>query len=66
MRETQGGQDYDSAWGKRMRGEGLYADLIAQRFEVAMKRLGLAKTLEPLRTDLFAVPRAPDAQLSLF
>ncbi|MCA8880898.1 MAG: PA0069 family radical SAM protein [Rhodobacteraceae bacterium] len=63
VRETQGGRIYDPRFGKRMRGEGAHATLIARRFEVAMARLGLARDLPPLRNDLF---RVPQAQLSLF
>ncbi len=65
VREMHGGEDYSAEWGKRMRGEGTYAALIARRFEVAVRRLGLAKDLPPLRTDLFAVP-GRGRQLSLF
>ena len=63
VRETQGGRVYDPRFGKRMRGEGAHASLIARRFEVAMARLGLARDLPALRCDLFRPPRA---QLSLF
>ena len=48
-----------------MRGEGNYAKLIARRYEVAVKRLGLAQEQPALRTDLFAVP-GRGRQLSLF
>ncbi len=65
VREMHGGRDYDAEWGKRMRGEGHYAKLIARRYEVAAKRLGLVLKLPPLRTDLFAVPGRA-SQLSLF
>ncbi|WP_426087122.1 PA0069 family radical SAM protein [Janthinobacterium sp. PSPC1-1] len=41
VREMRGGKDYDSAFGMRMRGEGVWADLIRQRFEKAVHRLGL-------------------------
>ena len=66
VREVHGGRDYDPAWGRRMRGEGLWARLIAQRFDKAVARLGLATTLPPLRCDLFEVPLARGGQLSLF
>ena len=66
VRETHGGKDYDPEWGKRMTGEGTYAELIMQRYKVTAARLGLAKDLPPLRTDLFAVPPKPGDQLSLF
>jgi DNA repair photolyase len=66
VRETHGGQDYDPAWGKRMTGEGRYAELLGQRFRVTASRLGLRRTLPDLRTDLFRVPARPGDQLSLF
>ncbi len=66
LREMRGGKDYDAEWGKRMRGAGLHADLIARRFQVAVARLGLDQTRPALRTDLFAPPPRPGDQLSLF
>lgn len=65
VRELHGGKDYDPEWGKRMRGEGLWADLMAQRFKTATRRLGLDAPSPPLRTDLFAVPPKSGDQLSL-
>jgi DNA repair photolyase len=53
-------------WGKRMTGEGAFADLMRHRFAVAVKRLGLTTDLPPLRTDLFRVPPRAGDQLSLF
>ena len=41
IREMRGGKDYDSNFATRMRGSGLWADLIAQRFHKACARLGL-------------------------
>lgn len=49
-----------------MRGEGLHAALIAQRFDLAARRLRLDGPLPPLRRDLFRVPPRPGDQLSLF
>jgi DNA repair photolyase len=66
VRELHGGQDYDPAFGKRMRGEGLWADLMARRFRVAVDRLGLSVKLPPLRCDLFVPPARAGDQLSLF
>ncbi|TLX62507.1 radical SAM protein, partial [Stutzerimonas nosocomialis] len=40
VRQSRGGKDYDSRFGTRMRGEGHFAELIAQRFRLACKRLG--------------------------
>lgn len=40
INQLRGGKDYSSEFGKRMRGEGAYADLLANRFKLASKRLG--------------------------
>jgi hypothetical protein len=49
-----------------MRGEGAHAELISHRFKLAVRRLGLAEDLPPLRTDLFRVPPERGDQLELF
>ncbi|MDB5980321.1 MAG: radical family protein [Pseudomonas sp.] len=41
VRQVRGGEVYDSRFGVRMRGEGPFADLLARRYAVAAKRLGL-------------------------
>ncbi|OXJ02378.1 MULTISPECIES: PA0069 family radical SAM protein [Burkholderia] len=41
VRDMRGGKDYDSDFSKRMKGEGIWADLLRQRFRQAVKRLGL-------------------------
>ena len=41
VRDMRGGKDYDSDFSKRMKGEGLWADMLKQRFHNATKRLGL-------------------------
>ena len=66
LREMHGGQLYDAQWHHRMRGEGHYAELVAARFNIAIKRLGLAKTAHPMRTDLFRAPILAGTQMSLF
>jgi DNA repair photolyase len=66
VRELHGGRDYDPQFGHRMRGEGVWADLIAQRFVVAAKRLGLDAPQPKLRSDLFARPAKAGDQLALF
>ncbi|SDC12422.1 PA0069 family radical SAM protein [Ruegeria marina] len=66
LREMHGGRDYDPRWGHRMRGEGQYAEMMAQRFRTACKRLGLAQQAPALRCDLFRVPAQAGDQLSLF
>lgn len=44
IRDMRGGKDYDADFASRMRGEGLWADMIRQRFEKAIARLGLNKS----------------------
>ena len=66
LREMHGGKDYDARWGRRMRGEGPYAEMVAQRFRAAARRLGLDRQTAALRCDLFAVPGRAGDQLSLF
>lgn len=66
LREAHGGREYRADWGRRMRGEGAYARLMARRFDVALRRLGLKPELPELRTDLFRVPERRGDQMSLF
>jgi DNA repair photolyase len=41
IRQSRGGELYDSTFGERMKGEGVFAQLIARRFAAAVKRAGL-------------------------
>jgi DNA repair photolyase len=74
VRQTRGGQTYDSRFGQRQTGSGPYAEMLARRFAVAVKRLGLDRTMQGhtgvsgLRTELFSVPHRPGEaqQLALF
>ncbi len=66
MQAMRGGKDYDARWGLRQRGEGPYADAIAARMALAVKRHGLEIGSVRLRTDLFRAPQRPRAQLDLF
>ncbi|WP_072506342.1 PA0069 family radical SAM protein [Phaeobacter porticola] len=66
LREMHGGRDYDPRWGLRMRGEGPYAEVIANRFKAACKRLGLIQKSPVLRCDLFTKPAQVGDQLALF
>ena len=65
LREMHGGKDYDPRWGHRMRGEGHYAEMIAQRFKTTARRLGMDRPVMPLRCDLFRPPGL-NGQMSLF
>ena len=66
VRELHGGRDYDPEFGKRMRGTGIWADLMRQRFDGAVARLGLAVQLPPLDCSQFAPPLRPGDQMALF
>ncbi|MFA7558813.1 MAG: radical SAM protein, partial [Hydrogenophaga sp.] len=64
LREFHGGREYDSGFGRRMRGSGIYAELMRKRFKVAYERLAFPGT-PPLKTGLFTPP-ALDGQIGLF
>ena len=63
LRASRGGTLNSSAFGTRMRGQGQFADLLAQRFRLISRRLALGKRHIQLRRDLFM---RPGEQLSLF
>jgi DNA repair photolyase len=65
IRSMRDGKDYDSEWGKRMKGSGPYAWQIGRRFELAAKKLGFNKEKRHLRTDLFVPPEVAGKQLVL-
>jgi DNA repair photolyase len=56
IRDMRGGKLYDATPGLRRRGTGAYADLLAARFRLACKRIGLNQVDTELRTDLFTPP----------
>ena len=64
VRQMRDGLDYDPDFRTRMRGTGIYSDLIHQRFKIATRRLNL-KWTAPRWT--FAVsspgPQASNSQL---
>ena len=65
VRQMRGGKDYDAQFGKRMRGEGPFADLVAARFARAYRRLGFER-LPELDATQFVAPRKPSPQGELF
>ncbi len=65
IRSMRDGKDYDSEWGKRMRGTGPYAWQIGRRFEIAARRLGFNTNRTSLRTDLFVQAEKKNEQLML-
>ncbi|MCL4746090.1 MAG: PA0069 family radical SAM protein [Burkholderiaceae bacterium] len=55
----------DPRFFSRMKGSGKWAELLAMRFDLAMRKLAMQRGRLELRTDLFAPPRS-DGQLVLF
>lgn len=69
IRASRGGRINSSRFGERMRGEGVYAELIRSRFTIAARKLGLpCRQAQALNTSLFYARRQAltHAQLSLF
>lgn len=69
VRETRAGKVYDATWATRMRGSGVYADMISARFKAARKRCSFTHNAASgfrQRTDLFTRPLGTAAQPSLF
>jgi DNA repair photolyase len=66
IRAMRGGKDYDAEWGKRMTGTGPYAELMAQRFRLAVSRLGLNRERAQLDCTRFRKPARAGDQLGLF
>jgi DNA repair photolyase len=66
VRQMRGGRDYDPEWGKRQKGEGPYAQLIADRFGKAIRRLGLDKPRLELDHTQFRRPLEAGGQADLF
>jgi DNA repair photolyase len=68
MRQMRGGKDYDPEWGKRMRGEGPIAEMLAQRMRLARRKFGLDRNRASLALDVSQFRRPPEdkRQLELF
>lgn len=66
VREIRGGKETDSQFGRRLSGQGLYADLLKQRFERACRAYDLKRSRHQLNTRDFVPPAETEQQLSLF
>jgi DNA repair photolyase len=66
IRDMRGGKNYDASFGRRMTGEGPWAQLIEQRFARASARHAFEDSWPTLRRDLFVPPRLPSPQIDLF
>ncbi len=66
VQDMRGGKDYEAEFGKRMRGTGIWADLLRQRFFKTADRLGYRDNRFHLDTSQFHPPRKPGPQGELF
>jgi DNA repair photolyase len=66
IRSTRAGRLSDSQFGRRQRGMGTVAEIIADAFHVWHKKLGYLSDTDPLNADAFRPPRPTTRQLSLF
>lgn len=66
VREMRGGRDNDSQFGSRMTGQGVWAQLLRQRFEKACERLGLNRDKAALDMSQFRPPPRQPGQGQLF
>ena len=68
-RNTDRSRYYDSQWGTRMRGQGVFAEAIAKRFALARRRFGLNREGAQFNLAAFRMPPEPPrsgAQMGLF
>lgn len=66
LREMRGGRDNDARFGSRMTGQGVWAQLLRQRFEKSCARLGLNRERVELDLSGFRRPSRQPGQASLF
>lgn len=64
IRDSRGGKDYESTFGERMRGTGIFAELIASRFAIARRKHRLDGEVHLDATQFR--PPSPAGQLALF
>jgi DNA repair photolyase len=65
IRETRAGKLYDSRFGVRGRGEGLYADTIAKLFQATARKLGFLTRFANPGPTTFRRPEGREHQLKL-
>ena len=66
IRDLRSGRENDPEYFTRMRGQGVYADLVQSRFQNACRKFGLNNERGELNTGLFKPPGTADPQQSLF
>jgi len=66
VRQVRRGETYRAGWGERMTGEGPVAEVLRQRFHLAVKKFGLDQPWTPLDCSQFKRPVLGGAQMDLF
>lgn len=66
LEELHGGKLYDPSFRTRQTGSGIFAELMSQRFRLALRKLGLDASVLKLDTTQFQAPRRAGEQLELF
>ena len=66
VKHIRGGRENDPDFGSRMRGQGVYAEMIGQRFRKICNDLGLNKKNITLDTGSFRPPAGQNGQMNLF
>ena len=65
VQDIRGGRDNDAGFFTRMKGQGVWAQLIRTRVKRAAREHGMDRSFPPLRSDLFRPPER-DGQMELF
>ena len=66
IKDIRGGKENDPNFKSRMRGSGVYADMIEQRFRMTCQKLGINNKHTRLDTSQFIPPVRKTSQLDLF
>ena len=66
IRDLRSGRENDPDYFTRMRGKGVFADLVQKRFRNACRKFGLNNERGELNTGLFKPPVIASRQQSLF
>lgn len=66
LRDLRDGRDYDASYHSRMSGKGVFASLIAGRFNTACRKLGLNRKRHELDCSQFKPPQVAGTQYKLF
>jgi len=66
VQEMRGGKDYEADFATRMKGHGIWSELIGQRVWKAAARHGMTRERLPLDSSRFTPPAGDEAQRALF